>query len=257
MSKKRVAIFSLTCCAGCQLEILDNPELFDMLDYIEIVKFPIAIGRNDPGPYDVAFVEGMVTTPGEIEAVKKIRKDSKYLIAIGACATYGGVPTIRNMLPQREAESVVYGTHNDHFISIKPSGVSEYVKVDYLIHGCPINKDEFSQVFKAILAGKLPRLHTHSVCIECKAKGNRCLFEEQICMGPLTIAGCGAACPSNGLACYSCRGPKEDANVDEFIMLAKKQGYSEADIKGLLGKFACTSKQYKKYLECLEGNEKQ
>ncbi len=252
MAKKRVAIYSLTCCAGCQLEVLDNPELLDMLEHIEIVKFPIAIGRNEPGPYDIVFIEGMVTTPAEIEIVKKVRKSAKYLIAIGACATYGGVPTIRNMLPQREAESIVYGKETDHISSIKPAGVSEYVKTDYLIHGCPINKEEFSIAVKALLAGKLPRAHTHSVCVECKAKGNRCLFWEQICMGPVSIAGCGATCPSNGLACYSCRGPKEDANVEEFVMLAKKQGHSDAEIKGLLGKFACTARQYKRYLECLE-----
>ncbi|MFH1470562.1 MAG: oxidoreductase [Candidatus Micrarchaeota archaeon] len=254
MKKKRVAIFSLTCCAGCQLEVLDNPELLDMLEHIDIVKFPIAIARNEPGPYDIVFVEGMVTTPGEIEIVKRIRGSARFLIAIGACACYGGVPTIRNMLPQREAESIVYGDRNEHIRSIKPTGVSEYVKADYLIHGCPINKDEFSQVVKALLAGKLPRAHTHSVCVECKAKGNKCLFNEQICMGPISIAGCGATCPSNGLACYSCRGPKEDANVDEFIILARKQGYLDAEIRGLLQKFACTSK-YKKYLECLDGEK--
>jgi len=248
-AKKKVAIFSLTCCAGCQLEVLDTPELLDMLEHIEIVKFPIAIAKNEPGPYDIAFVEGMVTTPEEIETVKKIRNSAKSLVAIGACAAYGGVPTIRNMLPQRESEEIVYGKNAGHIISIKPSGVSEYVRVDYTIHGCPINKEEFAAVVKALLAGKYPRAHTHSVCVECKAKENKCLFWEQICMGPLSLAGCGATCPSNGLACYSCRGPKEDANVDEFIVLAKKQGYSEQEIKGLLGKFACTAKQYKKYLE--------
>ncbi|MFH0817628.1 MAG: oxidoreductase [Candidatus Micrarchaeota archaeon] len=256
MAKKRVAIFSLTCCAGCQLEILDNLELLDMLEHIEIVKFPIAIGRNEPGPYDIAFIEGMVTTPAEIEIVKKVRNSAKCLISIGACACYGGVPTIRNMLPQREAESAVYGNKTEHLLSIKPAGVSEYVKVDYLIHGCPINKEEFSIVVKALLAGKLPRAHTHSVCVECKAKGNRCIFEEQICMGPISLAGCGATCPSNSLACYSCRGPKEDANVDEFITLARKQGYSNIEIRGLLGKFACTARQYKKYIECLDGDNK-
>ncbi|MFH1448470.1 MAG: oxidoreductase [Candidatus Micrarchaeota archaeon] len=246
MEKKKVAIFSLTCCAGCQLEILDNPELLDMLKYIEIVKFPIAIARNEPGPYDIVFVEGMVTTPEEIVIVKSIRKSTKHLIAIGACATYGGVPTIRNSIPQREAEAAAYGENTQHILSIKPSGVSEYVKVDYLIHGCPISKDEFSSVVKALLAGKYPKPHTHSVCMECKAKGNKCLFPEDICMGPITHGGCGAPCPSNGVACFSCRGPKEDANVEEFVSLAKKQGYSDAEIRRLLGKFACTAKQYKK-----------
>ncbi len=249
MAKKRVAIFSLTCCAGCQLEVLDNPELLEMLEHIEIVKFPIAIARNEPGPYDISFVEGMVTTPEEIETVKKIRKSSKCLVAIGACATYGGVPTIRNTLPQRDAEAFVYGDKAGHILSIKPSGVSEYVKADYLVHGCPISKGEFVSVVKALLAGKLPKPHTHSVCMECKAKGTKCLFWDQICMGPLSIAGCGAPCPANGLACFSCRGPKEDANVDEFIALAKGRGFSDAEIRGLLGKFACTAKQYKKYLE--------
>jgi sulfhydrogenase subunit delta len=249
MAKKRVAIFSLTCCAGCQLEVLDTPELFDMLKHIDIVKFPIAIARNESGPYDISIVEGMVTTPEEIDIVKQIRKNSKTLVAIGACACYGGVPTIRNMLPEKEAESIVYGKKNEHITAIKPAGVPEYVDVDFLLHGCPISKEELTILMKALLAGKKPRLHTHSVCMECKAKENKCIFEEQICMGPLSLAGCGATCPSNGLACYSCRGPKEDANVEEFIKLAKGQGYSESEIKGLLGKFACTAKQYKKFLE--------
>jgi len=247
--KPKVAIYSLTCCAGCQLEVLDTEEFLEIAGLVDIVRFPIVIAKKEEGPFYASFVEGMVTTPEEIETVKKVRRNSKFLVAIGACATYGGVPTIRNTIPQRKAEEIVYGKDAGHIVSIKPAGIGEYVEVDYYVHGCPIIKHEFVRVVKALLAGIVPLQKDEAVCTECKMKGNKCLFKEQICMGPLIQSGCDATCPSVGLACYGCRGPKEDSNVDEFIMLARKQGYKEGEIRNLLGRFACTAKQFKKYLD--------
>jgi hypothetical protein len=89
------------------------------------------------------------------------------------------------------------------------------VKVDFELRGCPINKDQLIDVLSAFLIGRRPTTPSHSVCVECKLKGNICILVSQAapCLGPVTHAGCGALCPSYNRGCYGCFGPKETPNA--------------------------------------------
>ena len=81
------------------------------------------------------------------------------------------------------------------------------MEVDYIIPGCPINRDEFVKVVVALLQGKKSPIPDYPVCVECKKNENVCLFTiGKYCMGPIARAGCGAICPTNGNECEACRG---------------------------------------------------
>ncbi|RLC72070.1 MAG: NADH:ubiquinone oxidoreductase, partial [Chloroflexi bacterium] len=80
----------------------------------------------------------------------------------------------------------------------------------------PIDREEFIRVVKAVLVGKKPPIPDYPVCVECKKKGNVCVYElGRNCLGPVTRAGCDAICPTYGAGCEGCRGfvphPNENA----------------------------------------------
>ena len=92
MSKPTVAVYKFSSCDGCQLSILNlEDELLDLAGAIEIAYFLEARRRTMPGPYDIALVEGSITTPHEVERIQQIRKEAKVLVALGTCATAGGI----------------------------------------------------------------------------------------------------------------------------------------------------------------------
>ena len=97
MAKPSVAVYKFSSCDGCQLSILNlEDELLDLVGVVEIAYFLEARRRTLPGPYDIALVEGSVTTPHEVERIQEIRKQAKSLVTIGACATSGGIQALRN-----------------------------------------------------------------------------------------------------------------------------------------------------------------
>ena len=246
--KLKVGVFALTSCAGCQLRVLDlEDELGDIMDAVNITHFPIVSEYNDPdGPFDVAFVEGGVVRADEIGRIKKIRAASRVLIAHGTCATYGGVPSIKDFCNAAELEAAVY--RNIRFLdSIEVYGIGRYVPVDYYLRGCPIDKNEFVRVLTRLIQGRrLPTQINYPVCVECRRRENECILQAgKLCMGPITYGGCDAACPSNGIPCYGCRGPLEDANVDALVGLFKERGLSKEDIRRMFVKFAGTSLRFK------------
>ncbi|MBW3012073.1 oxidoreductase, partial [Candidatus Woesearchaeota archaeon] len=224
-------------------------ELVEIIQNFDILNFPMAQEINEKGPFDVTLVEGAVTTKKEIEKLKDIRKKSKIVIAFGTCATYGGIPAIKNFLDLKEVEEQVYD--NPAVIrSIKATGIADHVKVDYFIRGCPAIQRETVQFLKDILQGKKPHQPTSPVCFECRAKGNECLLQKgQPCMGPITFGGCDALCPSRGIVCHGCRGPLPDANIAMEVKLFKKQGIKMKDIKRFFRMYAGTSRFFAKYLE--------
>ncbi|MFH1286071.1 MAG: oxidoreductase [Candidatus Micrarchaeota archaeon] len=249
MAKPRVGLYSMTCCEGCELSIIDLEDvLLEVIPLIDIVDFRLAQSKpkEEPKDLDVAIVEGSITTPAEIARAKKIRANCKILIAIGACACSGGIPTIKNQYSQQELESSIY-PHTKHIESVKASGLEEYVKVDFKIVGCPIDKMEFVKFLKALLVGQIPQSYSNTVCHECKMKGNKCIFKEEQCIGAISRGGCGALCPSLGSPCIGCRGFYEDANIPAFVELMKKN-FGEADTRRALLKFACNSKQARQVL---------
>jgi len=230
--KVRIAFFDFADCEGCQLQVTYlNEALLGVLEHCEIVNFREAMSeRSDE--YDLAFVEGSITRKHDEERVRKIRDNAKILVAYGSCACIGGVNGLRRRFSEKEAKDIVYDGRKFPLEAGVPRPVHEVVKVDHYIHGCPTNNDEFLKAVKSILLGKGYNPPNYAVCVECKLKENVCLFEKgQVCMGPVTRAGCDAWCPSYGNTCYSCRGLLDDPAKDGQMDILKKHGYTIDELK--------------------------
>ena len=222
MSRPKVAFFDFTSCEGCQLSKLNlEDDLLGILGLVEIVNFREAISdrRED---YEIAFVEGSISTPHCVERIHHIRRQAKVLVALGACAHIGGVNAIRNRMSIDAVKEEVYGKDKYLFPSIPAQAVGDVVKVDHVVPGCPMDNRELKRVLSAILTGKRYTLPDYAVCVECKARENECFYETNgaaerppgvACLGIVTRAGCDAACPSNGNYCIGCRGLVSDLNT--------------------------------------------
>jgi sulfhydrogenase subunit delta len=214
--RPKLAVWKFASCDGCQLSLLDcEDELLAVAGAVEIAYFPEATRAVGRPPYDVSLVEGSITTLDDIGRIATIRKSSKLLVTIGACATAGGIQALRNFRDVHELVSAVYA-RPDYIDTLERSlPVSHYVKVDFELRGCPINKVQLLEVLNALLHGRRPHLPVHSVCIECKRRGTVCVMVARgtACLGPVTQAGCGAICPSFNRGCYGCFGPMETPNT--------------------------------------------
>jgi coenzyme F420-reducing hydrogenase gamma subunit len=214
--KPRLAVWKFASCDGCQLTLLDcEDELLAISDVMEIAYFKEATRGEVTGRYDLSLVEGSITTAEDAERIQDVRRRSRSLVTIGACATAGGVQALRNFTDVREYASVVYA-RPDYIRTLSTSTpIADHVHVDFELQGCPINKYQLIEVISAFLAGRRPETPPHSVCIECKLKGNVCVLVAHgtPCLGPVTHAGCGALCPSYDRGCYGCYGPKETPNA--------------------------------------------
>lgn len=235
MAKPKLAVWKFASCDGCQLSLLDcEDELLAVAGAIEIANFPEASSAIIEGPYDVSLVEGSITTPHDAERIKEVRKQSGALITIGACATAGGIQALRNFADVEEFIRAVYAS--PEFISTLDTStpIADHVPVDFELRGCPINKYQLLEVINAFLNKRRPNVRAHSVCVECKRKGNVCVTvaHGEPCLGPVTHAGCGALCPSYNRGCYGCFGPKELANTGSLAKWAKAElGASDEDIR--------------------------
>jgi sulfhydrogenase subunit delta len=219
MSKVKVAFFDFACCEGCQLQVANMGELLiDILDKIEIVEFRETMSEKSED-YDVAIIEGSITTPHCLERIKKIRSIAKVVIAYGACATIGGVNGMKNQFEMDDIAQSVYGD-DAHFFPTRPTrAIDQVVPVDYYVHGCPIYLPELVKVLTHALAGIPYRVPDSAVCVECKLNENVCMYERGVsCLGPVTRGGCNSWCINNGNVCYGCRGmvtnPADNAQRD-------------------------------------------
>ena len=216
-ARPRVAVHKFSSCDGCQLAFLNlGEDLLTLAGRVDLVHFAEA-GPLDPDTaVDVAFVEGSVSTPDDLERIRHIRAHSRLLIAIGACATSGGIQGLRNQANGKEWIAQIY-SHPEAITSLENSTpISGHVKVDFELWGCPVSGPQMLAVVNALLLGVTPRDNTDKVCTECKRHGYPCVMVSRgiACMGPVTRAGCGALCPSLGRDCYGCYGPAENANTD-------------------------------------------
>jgi sulfhydrogenase subunit delta len=243
MDKPTVGIYGLTGCAGDQLAILNcEDELLDIAGSLDIRFFPMAMTGNDADcPLDIAFVEGSVVQPEEM--LRKLRDRAKLLVAIGTCAVWGGVQAMKNEIPREELKQQVYGPAGKIFKTMAAQPLSNFVKVDMSISGCPIEKEQLLHAVASLLHGDLPRLPNYAVCAECKIAENPCVLIEkgQLCLGPITVAGCNARCPSHNRPCIGCRGPVGEANVSSEIEILKEKGFTWVDIQNRLRTFAAES----------------
>jgi coenzyme F420-reducing hydrogenase gamma subunit len=231
--KPKVAVFKFASCDGCQLSLLDaEDELLLVASAVDIANFPEASRRVLPGPYDIGLVEGSITTPHDVERVREIRKQCRVLIAIGACATAGGIQALRNWKDVKEFTRTVYASPEYISTLDRSMPVGSYVHVDFELRGCPINKHQLLEVLNAYLNKRKPTIPTNSVCMECKLRGTVCVMVAQgtPCLGPATQAGCGAICPTYDRGCYGCFGPMENPNTGALAGHFEELGESRQDI---------------------------
>jgi coenzyme F420-reducing hydrogenase gamma subunit len=239
-ARPKLAVFKFSSCDGCQLALLSlEDELLSLAGAVEIAYFLEARSQALAGPYDVALVEGSITTSEDIKRIQTVRNESKYLISIGACATAGGIQALRNWKDVNEFVRAVYATPSYIETLEQSTPVSSHVAVDFELNGCPINKYQLLEVLTALLAGRAPRLPRHAVCVECKWRGTVCVMVAQglPCLGPLTQAGCGALCPAFNRGCYGCFGPMESPNPDSFAAHLLQTGTERAELVRMLRGF--------------------
>ena len=252
MSKPKIAFFDFTSCEGCQLTVLDSLQTHpELLNVVEIVQFREAMTDTSEN-YQIAFVEGSIVGQSDEERLMRIREQATIVVALGACAHLGGVNAIRNRQSVDEAHEYVYGETGDWYESNRRHGVpmprrqpndrlgrvspmaqpiDAFIKVDAVLPGCPIDREEFVRVTQQLLQGRRPKLPDYPLCVECKLKENVCLFHRgQVCLGPVTHAGCGAICPAYGSNCEGCRGLISNPNLNAMHDVLDEAGLTADDV---------------------------
>ena len=254
MSRKaKIAVWKFSSCDGCQLSLLNCEDaLLAVAGAVDIAYFPEATTTVMDGPYDVSLVEGSVTTPEEASRIQEIRQHSTILIAIGACATSGGIQALKNFKDVNEFISIVYAEPKYIETLETATPISDHVKTDFQLNGCPVNKLHLVEALSALLNNRRINITKSSVCAECKLKGNPCVMVAQglACLGPVTNGGCGALCPSYNRGCYGCFGPKEQANTEALSQQFKNLGLSNKELARLYHQFNANAPAFKE-----EGNK--
>jgi sulfhydrogenase subunit delta len=231
-TRPRLAVWKFSSCDGCQLTLLDcEDELLEVAGQVDIGYFLEASSAVGRGPYDLSLVEGSIATPRDVERIKRVRRASRFLVVIGACATAGGIQALRNFSGLRQVAGAVY-PRPDLLPALETSTpISDHVPVDFELRGCPIDKRQLLEVIAAFLRRRRPVVPRHSVCVECKLRGTACLLVRGLpCLGPVTHAGCGAICPAYGRGCYGCFGPAESANPASLAVAWERLGAGPRDM---------------------------
>jgi coenzyme F420-reducing hydrogenase gamma subunit len=258
MARKRkptLAVWKFASCDGCQLTLLDcEDELLAVAQAVEIANFVEASRAVAKGPYDLSLVEGSITTAHDEERIHAVRRASRFLVTIGACATSGGIQALRNFKNVKEFTSIVYA--RPEFIETlnKSTPISDHVRVDFELRGCPINKQQLVEVISAYLFGRKPNTPPHSVCVECKRRGTVCVMVASgtPCLGPVTQSGCGAICPAYARGCYGCFGPKETPNTSSLAASWPGPGVSQEDLVRAFRSFNAYAEPFRRESEAHE-----
>lgn len=253
--RPKLAVWKFSSCDGCQLSLLAcEDELLEVAETVEIAFFLEATRVEIAGPYDISLVEGSISTPHDIKRIQKVRRQSKTLITIGACATSGGIQALRNINDSDEFVQTVYA--RPEFISTLETStpISDHVKVDYELRGCPVDKSQLLEVLNAAVNGRKPEVSDHSQCMECKMNHTVCVMvaKGMPCLGPVTHAGCGSICPSYNRGCYGCFGPKDSANPPALSAKLLEQGMSLEQVKQFYRSFNTNAEDFRKESERLE-----
>ena len=254
-SRPKLAVWKFASCDGCQLTLLDcEDQLLTIAKRVEIAYFMEASRAQVKGPYDLSLVEGSISTADDQERIRQVRRASKRLVTIGACATSGGIQALRNFADVKEFISVVYA--NPGYIATldTSTAIADHVPVDFELRGCPIDKHQLLEVISAFLAGRPPVVPAHSVCIECKIRGTPCVMVAygRPCLGPVTHAGCGAICPAYQRGCYGCYGPMETPNTPAMAAAWRGLGTSEAALVRVFRTFNAAAEPFRRESEAHE-----
>ncbi|MBC8479507.1 MAG: NADH:ubiquinone oxidoreductase [FCB group bacterium] len=242
--KPKVAVFDFTGCEGCELNHLNfENELLDILEHIDFVEWREAMDdRVDH--YNIAIVEGSISTPDCVTRIHDIRNRADILIAVGSCAVIGGINAMKNLKPLEESREEVYGKDKDLFATLPALPVSQYVKVDFQVRGCPMDQGEFLRLLTSLLSGKKPIICDNAVCVECKLNENECVYGKgMICLGPVTRGGCDALCTGVGQYCIGCRGLVSHPNIKGMTEILTTSGLSEEEAKKRLDLFNANDRE--------------
>jgi len=254
--RPKLAVWKFASCDGCQLSLLDcEDELLAIAGELEISYFVEASRAVVKGPYDISLVEGSIAAPHDLERIKKVRRNSRFLLAIGACATAGGIQGLRNFADVKDYIPLVYARPEVIEALETSTPISAHVQVDFELQGCPINKRQLVEVVSAFLMGRQPRAPAHSVCMECKMQGNICVQVAQgiPCLGPVTHGGCGAICPTYQRGCYGCYGPKETPNTASLSAWFRgRLGLTEPELVRLYRTFNAFAEAFRQESEAHE-----
>lgn len=234
LKKLRMAVHKFTSCDGCQLAFINlGEDLLALSEQVDIVHFAELGPVNPNAEVDVAYVEGSISTPEEEERIKKIRGNTKYLITIGACATAGGIQALRNFANKDEWIKDVYASPEIISALATSTAISNHVKVDLELWGCPVNGKQVLDAIRSLLKNTTPTVRRDSVCMECKRRGYVCVLVSKgtPCMGPVTQTGCGALCPGAKRDCYACYGPSENPNTESLTHWFSNLGFSNEEIQ--------------------------
>src|SRR5262249_22553806 len=226
---------------------------------VEIANFLEASSAVVRGPYDLSLVEGSITTSADAERIREVRAASKKLVTIGACATAGGIQALRNWKDVKEFTSIVYARPDYIETLDRSTAIADHVPVDFELRGCPIDKRQLLDVLSAYLQGRRPKTPAHSVCLECKLKGNVCVMVAHgtPCLGPVTHAGCGAICPSYNRGCYGCYGPKETPNTASLSAWFGGLGVGDVDLVQIYRNFNAGAPAFRRESEAHEKRDDQ
>ena len=230
--RPKLAVWKFASCDGCQLSLLDlEDELLSLAEAVDIAYFREATSKDSKGPFDLSLIDGSITTHHDAERIREVRRRSKHVVVLGACATVGGIQALRNFKDVKEFTSLVYA-RPEYIQTLEHSkGVAEYIAIDFELRGCPPNKRQLLEVVSAFLNGRKPNIANHSVCVECKLRGNVCVMVTGTpCLGPVTHAGCGALCPTYQRGCYGCYGPMEAPNTASMARAFKGAGVPDVDL---------------------------
>lgn len=240
MSKPKLAIFDFACCEGCQLQIVNmEEEILNLISVVNPVEWREAMSEQSD-TYDIAIVEGSITRPEDEERLRGIRERATILVALGSCATHGGINKIKNNFNLQEVKECVYGeaANMPNLETTPTKALHEVVDVDYQVHGCPIDRREFSYIVRCLALGKKPEIPNYPVCVECKLKENICRYQyNEICLGPVTRAGCGARCPSSATYCFGCRGYTDEPNIFAAQEIMERYGKTAKELKNRMTLF--------------------
>jgi len=231
MKRPRIGFFDFTGCEGCQLTVLNlEAEFLELLELVEIVEFRELMTEGG-GELDIAFVEGSISRPEQIERLGAIRARSRTLVALGACADTAGVNALAMLRTPDDLRAEVYASDSPHLATLPPQPLAAHVSVDHRVPGCPIDGREFLAVLQALLMGRPPELPSFSLCVECKLAELPCTFEAGVvCLGPVTRAGCDALCLRGGDRCRGCRGLIDNPRSGSYHRILEENGLTADDI---------------------------
>lgn len=236
-TKLRIAYQRYTSCGGCQLTLLNCERELPLFEKsFDLADFQLVSSVKDSEDLDVALAEGSIATLDELQRLLELRRRTKFLIAVGACALSAGVHAL---VPDRQkALTVIYGSQREQ-LSFSPQPLGRFVRVDGELPGCPPEGKDYLRLLGAMVQNGLPGEYAIPVCMECRLRENRCLLIEgrQPCFGPVTRGGCLARCPSYGVVCEGCRGAVPEANYTDHFQLLLQTGLTAEEIRGRRERF--------------------